>query len=258
MARCIARDAGVEAGDFVLEVGVGCGFLSVQLAARGVRLLGVEIDRRLLEVASGFLAPWEGVRLIGADVLAGKNRLAKEVRDLLPEEEPWHLVSNLPYGVAGPLLVVLSRLPHPPESMTALVQAEVAERITAEARETAWGPLGARLAPLYSRTRVRSVGANLFWPRPRVESAVVHLELHRDFTGKDPLDLVAFDDLVGELFRRRRKRVRTTLVSILGDGERAEALLREAGVDPSARPETLGAHEFQKLAASPLWRASRG
>lgn len=254
MARSIARDGGVGEGDFVLEVGVGCGFLSVQLAALGVRLVGVEIDDRLFEIASRFLAPWDNVELLRADVLAGKHELAPEVLALLPTSEAWHLVSNLPYGVAGPLLAVLSRLEHPPATMTALVQKEVADRICAEAGDSEWGPLAARLAPRYRRTVGRRVGANLFWPRPRVESAVVRLELREESVG----DLSAYDAVVGELFQQRRKSIRSTLGSLLGDPARAATILEETGVDPAARPGTLAPEIFQKLILHPLWRGIPG
>jgi len=251
MARSIARDSGVGAGDFVLEVGPGCGFLSVHLAALGVRLLGIEIDERLLEVARRFLASFEDIELVRADVLAGKHRLAPEVERRLPETDDWHLVSNLPYSVAGPLLVVLSRLAHPPRSMTALVQREVAERITARPAGEGWGVLGAKLAPLYHRTAGRRVPAGLFWPRPRVESAVVRLERRPE----DPGPLGAYDALVDGLFQHRRKAVGGTLRGLLGDASRARALLEEAGADPAARPDTLEVATLRALAGSPLWRA---
>ena len=250
MARSIARDSGVGAGDFVLEVGPGCGFLSVHLAALGVRLLGVEIDGRLLEVARRFLAPFEDVVFVEADVLAGKHRLAPEVAGRLPTDDDWHLVSNLPYSVAGPLLVVLSRLAHPPRSMTALVQREVAERITARPAEKGWGVLGAKLAPLYRREAGRRVPAGLFWPRPRVESAVVRLERRPE----DPGALGAYDALVERLFQHRRKAVGGTLRGLLGDSDRARALLEEAGADPRARPGTLEVETLRVLSGSPLWR----
>ena len=255
MVRAIAHDARVGEGDFVLEVGPGCGFLSVALASLGVRLLAVEIDRRLHAVAAEFLAPFgDRVELLHADVLAGKHALAAEVRERLPADSKWHLVANLPYSVAGPVLLLLSRLPHPPRTMTALVQLEVAERIAARPGDKGWGILGAKLAPFYRRTLGRPVPAGLFWPRPQVESAVVHLE--RNAAGDEAVggSREDFDALVEGLFQQRRKVVRGSLGGLLGDPEGARALLEELGVDPGARPGTLRSEEFAKLAGSPRWR----
>ena len=108
-ARSIALDSGVGAGDFVLEVGPGCGFLSVHLAELGAELLAVEIDPRLAAIARRFLEPYPGVRLLEGDVLDGKHRLSPAVLEALPAIEPWHVVANLPYAITGPLLVTLSR-----------------------------------------------------------------------------------------------------------------------------------------------------
>ncbi len=243
LARAIVRDSEVDPGEWVLEVGTGCGFLSVHLAELGVRLLTIEIDERLFGVARRFLAPFSDVELLRADVLAGKNRLAPELLDRLPSTEPWSLVSNLPYGVAGPLLVLLSRLEHPPRSMTALVQLEVAERITAGPGQPAWGPLGVRLAARYEARLGRPVPRSLFWPRPRVESAVCHLTLRE---GSRP-SLETFDALVGGLFQSRRKTVRRSLGALVG-AERAEEVLAELGIEPGLRPEALELDAWHRLA----------
>ncbi|MCZ6598731.1 MAG: 16S rRNA (adenine(1518)-N(6)/adenine(1519)-N(6))-dimethyltransferase RsmA [Planctomycetota bacterium] len=253
MARSIARDAEVERGDFVLEVGAGCGFLTVHLAELGARLLAVEVDRRLFEVARGFLAPFENVRLLRADVLAGKHALAPELLAELPEEGDWHMVANLPYAIVGPLFVLLARSGNPPRSMTALVQRELAEKIVAVPGSRDWGVLGARLAPVYERRGGRSVAAGLFWPRPRVESRVVHL-LRREDRPVEPGQLGAYDRLVEGLFQRRRKSVRATLTALLGGREAALGLLERAGVDPDARPEGLSAEDLSRLAGDPVWR----
>ncbi|HPF14844.1 MAG TPA: rRNA adenine N-6-methyltransferase family protein, partial [Planctomycetota bacterium] len=108
-ARAIVADAGVVAGDRVLEIGTGCGFLTVHLAHAGVALLTVEIDPRLADVAESFLEPYANVRLVRGDALAGKHRLHPEV-EAWSEGGPWHLVANLPYAISGPLLALVGGL----------------------------------------------------------------------------------------------------------------------------------------------------
>ncbi len=249
-ANAIARDGQVGEGDLVLEVGVGCGFLSTALLATGARLLGIEVDRRLYAIAEEFLTPLARpgqLELVRADVLAKKRELAPEVLERLPDAgEPWHLVSNLPYSIASPLLVSLSRLAHPPASMTVLVQAEVAERLCAKPATSSWGGLSAKLHLLYSGRMTRRVGAALFSPRPKVESAVARLELRAE---RPPAaDVAAADTLIDAFFQARRKTLRATLARHLGDRPAAEAALDRAGLDPGCRPEVLDQTAFLDLA----------
>lgn len=255
MARSIARDAEVEPGDFVLEVGPGCGFLSVHLALLGARLLAVEIDERLADVAESFLAPFPEARIVRGDALAGKHRLGPGLEEALPREGDWSLVSNLPYSISAPLLALLARREHPPRRMTVLVQKEVGERLAAVPGTSSWGPLSARLQLDYEVQLVRTVSAKLFWPRPKVESAVVRLDRAADRTRPDADAREAFDRLVAAIFQRRRKSLGAALGAELASRETAQALLEAAGLDPARRGETLSVAELVSLAAQEPWRA---
>jgi len=248
-ARSIALDSGVARGDRVLEVGAGAGALTRHLADLEVDLVAVEIDGRLLELAQRHLGDRHALRWIHADVLESKHRLAAAVRAVLPDEGPWHVVANLPYSISAPLLAVLARLPNPPTSMTVLVQAEVAERIAASPGEPAWGALSARLALLYRRKLGREVGAQLFWPRPRVASRVARLDLDRT-PGLTPDELPGYDALVEGLFQRRRKQLLSALKAHLGSREAAARAISRAGLEPRRRPEELGAGPLLALLRS--------
>ena len=249
MARAIARDAQVGPGDFVLEVGPGCGFLTLHLLDLGVQLLGVDIDSRLLEVARGLLPAGERLHLMECDVLAGKHQLAPEVLALLPSSGSWHLVSNLPYSIGTSVMIVLSRLPNPPASMTVLIQRELAERIASSPGGKTWGPASVRLQVGYDVQLLRRVPRDLFWPRPKVESQVVRLAAR-----SDGVSLTAdLDALVEGLFQGRRKTLGRLLSGLLGDRGAALALLEARGLDPSIRPEVVGLEDLSALAADPLW-----
>jgi len=248
-ARAIVADAELPPEADVVEVGVGCGFLSCELVAAGHRLLGVEVDRRLFEIAKEFLEPLAAessgsVELIRADALAKKRALAPELLERLPEGD-WHLVSNLPYSIASPLMVSFARLERPPKSMTVLVQLEVAERLAAEPGGGAWGGLSAKLGLVYDARLVRKVGPQLFWPPPKVDSAVARFAL-RDERPTDA-ELAAADALIDVCFQARRKALGGTLGRFLGDKPRALAALEQLGIDPSARPESLGPRAFLEL-----------
>ncbi|MSR61092.1 MAG: ribosomal RNA small subunit methyltransferase A [Planctomycetes bacterium] len=253
-ARSIAVDAGLSPGTRVLEIGTGCGFLTLELADLGLEVLGVEIDERLLAVAQRLLAGRPNLRWLRTDALAGKHELAPALLAELSASEPWHLVANLPYSIAAPLLVLFSRLANPPRSMNVLVQEEVARRITAQPGESEWGVLTARLALLYRARAGREVKAQLFWPRPRVASRVAHLALD-PVPGLTAADLKAFDRLAETLFQQRRKQIGTSLAGALGRGP-AERLLARAGIDARARPEVLRARELLELSRSKEWIAS--
>lgn len=243
-ARAIARDAQVGEGDFVLEVGPGCGFLSVHLAHAGTRLLAVEIDERLAPVAARFLEPYGAAEVLVADALAGKRALNPVVEERLPISGPWHLVSNLPYSVGGPILANLAARAHPPTSMTVLVQAEVAERLAARAGSREWGPLTVGVQLAYRAQVLRRVPPGLFWPRPKVDSAVIRFERLEDLAPAE--ERARTRELAGRLLQRRRQTVARVLRDVVEDRGRAEAALAACGVDGGLRTGDL---DLQALAA---------
>lgn len=248
LARAIVRDSGVGEGDFVLEVGPGCCMLSLCLLEVGVRLLAVEIDARLARVARERLAaPARGsAQVLECDVLAGKHVLSPAVLERLPNVGPWHVVANLPYSSGTPFLVLVSRLAHPPATATVLLQCELVERLAAEPGGKVWGPSGARVRLFYDVGIARRVGPELFWPRPKVDSAVAHLRLRAD---RPSAELARdFDRLVDGLFQARRKALGGRLGELWGDRERALAALAALGIDPRARVETLPVERLLALA----------
>lgn len=246
MLRAIVRDADVSRDDVVLEVGPGCGFLTLHLAREAGRVVSVEIDPRLLEIARELCAEATNVQWIRADVLASKQALAPEVDAALPRDRSWKLVANLPYSVSAPLLAVLAGRDVPPDTMTVLVQREVAERVVAAPGTNDWGPLSIRLQLDYAARVTRTVPAQLFWPRPEVESAVVRLDRRKDARGT-PDARRAFEELVRALFQRRRQGLARVLADRF-DRAVATRALGELGLDPRARAEDLG--------IEPLWALS--
>jgi 16S rRNA (adenine1518-N6/adenine1519-N6)-dimethyltransferase len=245
MVRAIVRDSGVAPGNFVLEVGAGCGFLSLHLVEAGVDLLCVEVDDRLLPIAERLVAGRGRAKFLLADVLAGKNELAPEVDRALPSEGTWHLVSNLPYSIAGPLLALLAARACPPATMTVLVQREVAERIAGHPGTPEWGPLSIRLQARYAPEIVRTVPPDLFWPRPKVESAVVRLV--RRVPSWPEAELRRLDHLAGELLRSRRQTLGRVLGRVEGSRESGLRDLELCGIDPGLRAESLDLEAWRRL-----------
>ncbi len=248
----VVRAAEIEHGECVLEVGPGAGVLTRELASRAREVVAVEIDPRLAEITRGFVAPFSNVRVIESDVLDGKHELASEVRAAIGDWTRWQLVANLPYSVASPVMALVARLANPPRRMTVTIQHEVADRVLAEPGGGDYGPLTVRLRLAYDGALIRRLPPECFTPRPKVDSAIVRLELRDDRPNAHEFD--PLDALIDALFQQRRKSVAGVLRERIGDRERTERLLAAHRIAGSARPETLGLAEFRNLARDPIWR----
>jgi len=241
--RVIAASAGAGPEDVVLEVGVGLGFLTRELAAVAGSVVGVEIDRRLYEVASRELAAFPNVTLVRADALSGPGgSLPAEVLDVVrPRLRPGGrllVAANLPYSVSGPLLAELCCLDPLPARILVLVQKELGQRLAATHGTEAYGSLATLCQALYRVRLLRDVPPQVFRPRPKVVSALVELALREDLsprlsTAAARRSLATF---VRALFQQRRKTMRTTLPMALGA---AGLHLPEPGVDLGLRAEAL-------------------
>lgn len=225
--------SGLRQGERALEVGPGIGVLTGALAETGAAVTAVEIDGRLLPALAETLPA--GVNLIHGDVLA------LDVAELTGPE-PTRLVANLPYYITTEILLRL--LPHV-ASATVMVQREAVGRILAQPGQEGWGPLGVLVRRLFVPGGSFAVGAGCFMPRPRVDSAVVHLERARP----TPPDLPAFMALTRAAFAMRRKTLANNLAAYRPDLPREvlEGALRAGGVDPACRAETLDAAALEKL-----------
>jgi 16S rRNA (adenine1518-N6/adenine1519-N6)-dimethyltransferase len=243
----IARAAGIEAGDTVLEVGPGPGGLTAALlASPAARVIAVEKDARFVTHLTGYFA---GDVASGRLVVVGEDALRVDEAMLAgwqPGAAPVRLVSNLPYNVGTPLLVKWLKAGPWRGALTLMFQEEVCQRIVAPAGSDAYGRLAVLVA---ARARARialHVPRLAFVPPPKVESAVVVIE-----DRPDPFDdLAGLEHITALAFGQRRKMLRASLKA-LGD---PEPLLRAAGIDPQARPETVPPEAFFRLVQA--WRTS--
>jgi 16S rRNA (adenine1518-N6/adenine1519-N6)-dimethyltransferase len=245
LLAAIADEARIEPRETVLEIGPGSGFLTRELLARAARVIAAEIDPLLCDWLRETLGHHTHFDLIEGDALAGKHELAPALVERLPRDARWRVVANLPYSAASPLIVLLGRLPHPPCALSVLVQSEVAERLAAPAGSTARGPLSARVQAEWDVEPGRRLPPGAFWPRPEIDSQVVHLT--RRAAGLDPGLREAFDACVDRLFQQRRKTLRALLRGWERLGE-PERVLAELGIDPAMRPETLSDEQLTALA----------
>jgi 16S rRNA (adenine1518-N6/adenine1519-N6)-dimethyltransferase len=237
-ARRIVRLAGVEAGDRVLEIGAGLGSLTLALLERDARVLALERDRKLQGVLEEVVAGQGDVRVVSGDALD------IDFAALLGTGT-WRCVSNLPYNVATPVIVRLLEQAPSIQSALVMVQREVAERLVAAPGSRAYGAVSVRMA-YYAHAKIAGmVPRTVFVPAPKVDSALVEL-VRRDAPPVEVPSRERLFELVRAGFAHRRKMLRRTLPAVLGDG--TINLLRDAGIDPRARPESLGLTEWAALA----------
>jgi 16S rRNA (adenine1518-N6/adenine1519-N6)-dimethyltransferase len=242
--RRIVAAARLEPQDVVVEVGPGLGSLTLGLLDAARHVVAVELDPVLAEALPGTIAERApelagDFELVHADAL----RLTE-----LPGPAPTALVANLPYNVAVPvLLTMLERFPSL-RRVLIMVQAEVADRLAAEPGSRVYGVPSVKARWYAEVRRAGSIGKNVFWPAPHVESGLVALE-RRDPPREDVSRKEVFA-VVDAAFAQRRKTLRAALGGWAGSPARAEELLRRAGVDPGARGESLGVAEYAAIAAA--------
>ncbi|MCU1427363.1 MAG: ribosomal small subunit methyltransferase [Actinomycetia bacterium] len=234
----IVRLAGVSPGDRVVEVGPGLGSLTVALCAAGASVTAVELDRHVVRALEDVVADLP-VRIEVGDALT------VDWRELLGDEAGWSMVANLPYNVATSMVVRALETAPMIDRFLVMVQREVGERLAAPPGSRTYGAVSVRVA-YYAQARVIGhVPPTVFMPRPNVDSALVQL-LRRSAPPVEVADVDRMFTIVRAGFATRRKTLRRALAPLLGD--RTVAVLERAGIDSSARAETLGLPEWAALA----------
>jgi 16S rRNA (adenine1518-N6/adenine1519-N6)-dimethyltransferase len=240
--RRIVRDADVDPGDVVLEVGPGLGSLTLGLLPAASRVVAVEVDKvlaRRLPVTVAERAPDLADRLevVRADALRVTS---------LPGPAPTALVANLPYNVAVPVVLhLLSTFPSLRHGLV-MVQAEVADRLTAGPGGKVYGVPSVKMAWYAETRRAGNVGRAVFWPAPNVDSGLVAFTRH-DAPADDVPRTEVFA-VIDAAFAQRRKTLRAALAGWAGSAAEAEETLRAADVDPRARGEALDVAAFTRIA----------
>jgi len=257
LMRLLVAEADLGPDDTVLEVGTGVGNLTGLLAAEAGRVVAVEVDLRLAEVARLRLADAENVELVAADALADKHHVHPQVTAAVGRARqaaggPWKLVANLPYQAATPLLMDLVLDPDPPERLVFTVQDEVAERLAAKPATRAYGAVGVLVQAVAEVEVLRRLPPDVFWPRPAVQSAMVRVSPSAAKRERIP-HLPTLQRTVAALFAHRRKRAARSLALAEPAGGGVEAWaarLAACGLDPSARAEAYTVEEIVGLAGA--------
>ncbi len=233
-----------EPEEGVLEIGPGFGVLTKELAKASKKVVSIELDRRLFPVLSYTLEEFDNVKFIEGDVL--KINLAK----VLEEEfggKPISVAANLPYYITTPIITMLLEGAFPIKNIVVMVQKEVAKRLCAAPGSKDYGAISV-LCNYYTNSRIVTiVPSGSFYPAPKVDSAVVCMEVC-DRPNVTVSDEKMFFRVVKAAFSQRRKTLLNCLTSSFGiDKQEVSARIEKCGINPGIRGEKLGIEEFAVL-----------
>jgi len=244
--RWIAEQAGAGERDTVVEIGVGLGFLTRELAVRAGKVLAVEIEPRLLEIARRELGGHDNIEWLEADAMSGPGRsLVPRIGEVAEQcYGRVMVVANLPYSVSGPLLAELSQLARLPDRVVVLVQKELGQRLSAKVGDDLYGGLSALVQSLFTARSLRDVSPSVFRPRPKVWSSVVGLEVRAELPKglEDPVARRRYARFLRKLFGQRRKALRTTVA----------AAAAELDLAPPELPKEFAAQRAEQLSPDQL------
>ncbi len=242
----IIRSAEITENDFVVEIGPGIGTLTQYLASSAREVAAIEIDDALIPILEDTLSAYDNVTVIHEDVLkVDLCKLAREKND----GRPIKVVANLPYYITTPIIMGLFENHVPVESITIMVQKEVADRMKTGPGSKDYGALSLAVQYYAKPELVANVPPNCFMPRPRVGSAVIRLTRH-----EAPPVQAADEKLMFQLIRASFNQRRKTLVNGLGNApelhiskEVTTTVLEEMGLPATIRGEALTLEQFAEL-----------
>lgn len=248
----IVREAGITKDDFVLEIGPGIGTMTQILCENAREVAAVEIDKNLIPILAETLAPYDNVTVINEDILK------VDVRKLAEEKNggrPIKVVANLPYYITTPIIMGLFESHVPLESITIMVQKEVAQRMQVGPGTKDYGALSLAVQFYADAQIVLKVPASCFMPRPNVDSAVIKLVRHEDAPVKVRDEQFMFR-VIRAAFNQRRKTLANSLANsseLNGSGhactrEDVTTALEAMGLPAGIRGEALTLAQFGELA----------
>ena len=242
----IIGESGIEKEDMILEIGPGIGTMTQYLAEAAREVVAIEIDKNLIPILEDTLSEYKNITVINQDVLK------VDLRKLVMEKNqgrPIKVVANLPYYITTPIIMELLENKLPIESITIMVQKEVAERMQQTPGSKEYGALSLAVQYYAKPEIVANVPPNCFMPRPKVGSAVIRLTLHQN-----PVIEVEDEEFMFRLIRASFNQRRKTLINGIGNApninvgkEEVKAALEEMGLSENIRGEMLSLEEFARL-----------
>lgn len=254
LMRLLVESANVQKNDIVLEVGCGTGSLTSLLAEKSGRVIAVETDRKLIEIAQNQLEKAENIDFIASDILKNKKTINHDVINLIKQVREKYtgrflLVSNLPYNIASPLILNLINGPIRADEMYVTVQKEVADRMTSVTGSKDYGILSVFLDVTGHVKMIRRLKPAVFWPRPKVDSAMISFIFDTKKASRVE-NMEFFGKIVGFFMQYRRKTLMAC--SKLAGGNFKQILdwteiFDRNAIDPTWRPNQLSPEGYLAL-----------
>ncbi len=255
LLELLARSGEVGGDDVILEVGTGLGSLTALVAPAAAEVVTVEIDPHVFMLAQEELAVHENVTMLQQDVLRNKNSFAQNVLDTLKEKlavsanRRLKLLANLPYNVATPIISNLLRTDLDPNLIVVTIQKELGDRIVANPGTKDYGALSIWIQAQADAEIVRVMSPKVFWPRPKVHSAIVAIRPNEEKRSRIP-NLEYFHWFTRAMFFHRRKFMRSVILSAFKkrlDKPTVDEVMSEMSLGADARSEQLGVEEMIQL-----------
>jgi 16S rRNA (adenine1518-N6/adenine1519-N6)-dimethyltransferase len=246
ICRQIVSLAKIDESETVLEIGAGLGAMTIELAAKARQVIAVEKDRKLVPLLRAELLAHgvQNVQLLQQDILS--LEWEPLVRSL---DKPLVVMGNLPYNISSQIIVMLIRERQRVDRAVLMFQKELADRLVAGPGSKTYGRLSVMLQYCADLARLRTVSAKMFYPKPKVDSALLGIQF------KAQIDPLAADEkllagVVQAAFGQRRKTMHNALSAGLLplDKSAADVVLNASHIDPRRRAETLSVEEFVVLA----------
>ncbi len=242
----IIQEAEINENDMVLEIGPGIGTMTQYLCENAREVIAVEIDKALIPILSDTLSEYNNVTIINEDILkVDINELVKERNG----GKPIKVVANLPYYITTPIIMGLFEKKVNVESITVMVQKEVAQRMQAGPGTKDYGALSLAVQYYAEPEIVSNVPPNCFMPRPNVSSAVIRLKLH-----DKPVISVKSEEMLFKIIRASFAQRRKTLMNSINNSgelnftkEQVASALNQMGLPQTIRGEALTLEQFAKL-----------
>jgi len=235
----ILTAAELEPSDTVIEVGPGLGILTAELAKRAGKVIAIEVDSGLASSLQKRLSKFANLTVINTDILQ------LDPQELIDRKKNYKVVANLPYYIAAPILRHFLEASRKPSLMVVMVQKEVGQSIVAAPGDMSI--LGISVQLYGKPAIVDYVSAQSFHPQPKVDSAIVRIDVYSK-PAVDVKDIAGFFEIVKAGFSAPRKQIRNSLaLGLQLTSAEAEELLQKAGITSQHRPETLSLEEWAKL-----------
>jgi 16S rRNA (adenine1518-N6/adenine1519-N6)-dimethyltransferase len=252
----VVRHADLGPRDVALEVGTGTGGMTAFLARDAGHVISVDIDQNMSRLAAEAVQDCNNVTLVNQDILKNKNTLSPDITALILEKVAaipggrLKLVSNLPYSVGTPVMSNLLASELPWERMVCTIQWELAEKMAAEAASSKYAALTVWIQSQATVRILRRLGPNVFWPRPKVDSAIISIWRDKEAAARIH-DRRFFQDFLRRMFSQRRKHLRSVLIGMYRrqlDKPDVDRILQELGEKPENRAELMDVPALIRLA----------